>query len=631
MDWDKRQETLVSLLLKRVRQSGPATALYVHRGARPAVLAARPAVLAARPAGDPVDGASSMTGEEFSPPGFEAITWNELAYDVRRVAWALGELGLGDGDRVAQVSGNRYLWIVVDLAIHLAGGVHVAMHSALAPEQMAWQIRDSESRLVIGLGASPFFARGQDLLADWPIRLVSDDDLTSLAATATLENTESLERRSPQSRPPATRDRLATILYTSGTTGEPKGVMLSHGNLAFNALAALETYRVEPDDLQLCWLPLSHIFARTSDLYISIASGVPLGLAESRETLLSDIAALRPTLMRGVPYFFDKLARYLIQQGRGDEPGALARLLGGRMRMLCSGGAPLPDHTARFFQSQGLLLLQGYGLTESSPIITTASRDNHRIGTVGPPIPGVELRIADDGEVLTRGDHVMLGYWKRPAETAAAIDDGWLRTGDLGELVEGHLRIVGRKKELIVLSSGKKVAPTSVECRLTSDPLIAQAVLVGDSRKFLTALIVPDLDRLRAELAARRTNELEPAERGPESAQRPKDSPSDKRPVEPPAAGSPLDGSPLDEPSAPALFAERIARCLADCAEWEQVRKFTLVSRPFSVENGQLTPTLKLRREAIEQRYAAEIQQMYADCASAERPDQPPAPLARPL
>lgn len=305
---------------------------------------------------------------------------------------------------------------------------------------------------------------------------------------------------------------LATILYTSGTTGEPKGAMLSHGNLASNALASLEAYGIESGDLKMCWLPLSHIFARTADLYTWIGGDHVMALAESRDTLIADCEVMHPTMMNGVPYFYDKVCRRLREQGRADEPGALQRLLGGRMRQCCSGGAALADHVAQFFQQRGVPLVQGYGLTESSPVITVGNAAANRIGTVGRPIPGVEVRIAEDGEILTRGPHVMLGYWKRPADTAEVIRHGWLYTGDLGSLEDGFLRITGRKKEILVTAGGKNIVPSQLEALLAEDALISQSMIVGDGRNYLAALIVPDRDALRHEILERRLSIASAAE-----------------------------------------------------------------------------------------------------------------------
>ena len=296
-------------------------------------------------------------------------------------------------------------------------------------------------------------------------------------------------------------DDLATILYTSGTTGEPKGVMLSQRNLASNAVASVEAFGSRSEDLRLTWLPLSHIFARTCDLYTWLVTGCRLALAESPEAVIATCHQLQPTLINGVPYFYEKVQRRFTEAGLADKPGELVKLFGGRMRLCVSGGAALPPHVARFYEAQGLRLLQGYGLTETSPVIATESEKAHKLGTVGRAVPGVEVRISAEGEIQTRGPHVMLGYWHDPKSTAATIEDGWLRTGDLGQLdAEGFLQITGRKKELIVTAGGKNIAPAYLEGLLIEDPLIQQAVVIGDGRNFLTALIVPDYEALRTEL-----------------------------------------------------------------------------------------------------------------------------------
>lgn len=565
--------TLVELFVRRVRLSGARPALYVLTGTRPSELSG---------------GAVTPCGVTPAAAGrFQSVSWDELASDVRRVAVVLAGL-ISPGDRVAQVSGNRYLWIVIDLAIQLARGVHVALHNALSMEQMLWQIADSEASLVLGAADAPLLAPDAKAAAarqTCAARWMSDDELARLAAAVPVEAALVIEQQALASVGPGD---LATILYTSGTTGEPKGVMLSQGNLASNAQAALQAFRVRHDDLRLCWLPLSHIYARTSDLYVWLAEGHVLGLAQSRDTLVTDMWALRPTVINGVPYFYDKLRRHLVSQGRGDEPGALQALLGGQMRLCCAGGAALPDHVAEFFAKQGVLLVQGYGLTESSPVISTCTPEAHRLGTVGRPIPGVEVRIAEDGEILTRGPHVMLGYWKRPAATAEVLRDGWLHTGDLGTLEDGYLRITGRKKELLVLASGKKVAPILLESRLTADPLFSQAVVLGDGRNYVTALLVCDADELRR-VVSHGARE---------------------------AAAQPAGGAEQGADAVAGLLSGRVATCLAGLSEWEQVRKFALLDRPLSIEAGELTPTLKLRRDVIYRHFSAEIERLYGEEAT---------------
>lgn len=522
---------------------------------------------------------------------FVASTWNQLASEARRMAAALAKLGVKPGDRVIQVSENRRDWILLDLAIHMARGIHVAVHATLTGPQIAYQILNSGAKLVIVSGpeqAEKLVGLAEQLPTD--VQYFSFDTCTQKVFGQPIrrfgeivEQADEAEgKRLEEVALKETRpDDLATILYTSGTTGEPKGVMLTHRNLTSNCHAVMHAFTVEPGDVRLSWLPLSHIFARTSDYYLWIASGGELALAQSRDTLLADCAAVRPHYLNGVPYFFDKVFRTLVEKGAADKPGVLMGMLGGRMKMCCAGGAALPDHVAEFWNKSGVVLVQGYGLTESSPVISTGTREQHRIGTVGKPIPGVEVKIAEDGEILTRGPHVMVGYWNLPEATAETITDGWLHTGDLGTIEDGFLKITGRKKELIVTAGGKNIAPTFIEGLLTEDPLIAQAVVIGDAKNYLTALIVPDPQGLTMEIIKRQIPVTSPAEA-------------------------------LAHPDVHAIYRERITQRLVDVSHAEQVQKFTLLSRGFTPESGELTFKLSLKRDVVHRNFAKEIAAMYA-------------------
>jgi long-chain acyl-CoA synthetase len=529
---------------------------------------------------------------------FQTLSWNELAQEVRRLAAGFRRAGLLPGDRVVQVSENRYEWIVVDLAVHLARGVHVAVHAALSGPQIAYQIADSEAKIVLLssdeqavklCGEHVSLPHGLQFYSYNEVeRSISSQEVlpfTELFAAVGKDLVTSIEKEAIDNTKPGD---LATILYTSGTTGEAKGVMLSHGNLVSNAIGSCDAFDTEVEDIRLCWLPLSHIFARTCDLYTWLVRGSQLGLAENRDKIIAHCGQLKPTLINGVPYFFEKVQRHLTSAGKTGpiQPGGptyLQHILGGRMRACCSGGAALPDHVAEFYWQEGVPLVQGYGLTESSPVISTGTPKRHKLGTVGPLLKDVEVRIADDGEVITRGPHVMLGYWKRPDDTAAAIRNGWLSTGDLGELdADGYLRITGRKKELIVTAGGKNIAPVYLESLLTQEPLIAQAIVIGDNRKYLTALIVPNPDALRAEIIARQIPVTSPAEA-------------------------------LVHPAVLELYRQRISARLTDASNCEQIQRFKLLSRGFTIEQEELTPTLKLRRKVIQEHFAAEIEAFYAE------------------
>lgn len=532
---------------------------------------------------------------------FVARSWNEIAADVNRLAAGLRMAGIATGDRIIQISENRYEWIVADLAIHLAQGVHVAVHAALAGPQMAFQILDTEARIVLLSNdlVAQALARTQ---VDWPRDLRfysyqpvettiggrSVEPFPSLIASAGENDAGELRQQALDNIAP---DTLATILYSSGTTGEPKGVMLSHGNLTSNAIAANEAFLAVESDVKLCWLPLSHIFARTCDLYCWLVHGSQLVLAESREQILANAQQFRPTMINGVPYFYDKVRKHCESQGGSDEEQTtrLVGLFGGRMQLCCSGGAPLPESTAEYFTRHGVPLMQGYGLTETSPVITVSTPRANQVGAVGRPIQGVEVKIAGDGEILTRGSHVMPGYWRQPQATAAAIRDGWLCTGDIGRIDDnGYLWITGRKKELIVTSSGKNIAPAYLERLLTEDPLIQQAFVVGDRRSYLAALVVPNPDALRAEIVHRGI-----AVTSREEA--------------------------LRHPEVLALYRQRIDAQLAGVGHCEQIGRFTLIGRGFTAEHDELTPTLKLRRSVIQQHFAAEIEAMYTEEAATAR------------
>lgn len=547
--------TLVELFSRRLADSGEAAALYV-------------------PEGD----------------GWRALSWAELGERVFRAAVALQRLGVSPGDRVVQLSENRPEWIVADLAIQFAGGVHVPIHSTLAGPQVVEQIRDSGARLVLVSTA----AQAEKLACDpalcdaidvWSCDAVCDaipdrvvKRLTERTTQVTADEIAAVHRRAVAT---VAADDLATLIYTSGTTGEPKGVMLTQRNLTTNALATLALFDFTADDLRVGLLPLSHIYARTCDLYCWIACGYQFALARSRESALADCMTLRPTGINAVPYFYEKVLRASQELGR-----PLAEMYGGRVRLCNSGGAALPDHVAAAYFAAGLPLMQGYGLTETSPVITVSTPAANKLGAVGRPIADVAVRIADDGEVLTRGPHVMRGYWNRPAATAEVLQDGWFYTGDLGAIdADGYLRITGRKKEIIVLASGKNIAPVRLEALLAEDPLIDQAMVVGDGRSYLVALLVVNHEALSRAVeqraAADRTTAIDVA------------------------ANHAKDGD------AKAVLADCVAHRLACVSHHEQVRRFAVLERPFTIEEGELTPTLKLRRGVIEKTFAETIEALY--------------------
>ncbi len=520
---------------------------------------------------------------------FRGITWEELAERVRRLAVALARRGVEPHDRVAQWSENRYEWIVTDLAVNYLGAVHVPIHATLTAAQAIYQINHSGAKWVLISTAE--MARQlnthADRLAARPGWIVYEEHTVSIAGRIAEPWQRVIEESGSALMIPHAGNRtdLATILYTSGTTGQPKGVMLSHGNIISNVEAVLGVLNQDSNDVRLCILPLSHIFARTCDLYTWLASGMVLALAESRATVLADARATQPTLLNAVPYFYERVYRGLNEAGIAHQPDAVRSVLGGRIRLLCGGGAALPTYLFDYYQQQECPIFQGYGLTETSPVISISTPSAYRRGASGRPIPGIEVRIAEDGEILTRGPHVMMGYYRDEQATAQVIREGWLYTGDYGKIdSDGFLYVTGRKKEIIVTLGGKNIAPALLESLLTQDPLIHQALVVGDDRKFLGALIVPDFDQLKAWLVAqnRKTDELSAEQL-------------------------------LVDRQIRLEYRRRIDRQLAELSHYEQVARFVLLPRAFSIEQEELTPKLSLRRETIQRHFAKEIDWMYSD------------------
>jgi long-chain acyl-CoA synthetase len=523
---------------------------------------------------------------------FQDVSWPDYRRRVDEVAAGLIALGIGRGDSVAILSENRHEWLIADLAILTFGAVNVPLHAPLSPPQVEYQLGHSRARAIFvsdqaqadkvlaSLGTlpdlrllvsfDPIQVDGQLPHQSWEaLRQLGAGDLGALAEAGRLEAATN-------------RDDLATIIYTSGTTGQPKGVMLSHGNLLSNAETAGTLLGTGSDEIQLSWLPYSHIYARTCDHYATILPGATLCLAESMDTILADFRAVGATRMNSVPRFYDKVWASVEHLSPEDRARRLHAAFGPTVRMLSSGGAPLPQHVARGFNEAGLLLLEGYGLTESSPVISFNNPDAHKDGTVGRAIPGVEVRIADDGEVLTRGPHVMLGYWRDPEATRAAIVDGWLHTGDVGQLdEEGFLTITDRKKDLIITSCGKNIAPAMLEALLTGDPYIDQAVVQGDRKPFVTALIVPNFPAIEAK-AKELGCEIE------------------------------LDGEMISTEPIRSFFADRVERIMRAVSQPERVRAFHLLGRPLQVDNGELTATLKVRRRHILRSYEGRMEALYA-------------------
>jgi long-chain acyl-CoA synthetase len=523
---------------------------------------------------------------------YQDVCWERYRADVESCAASLIEAGIQIGDRVGLLSENRIEWLIADMAILTAGALNVSPHAPLTARQVHFQLEETETRWLFvsnleqlekirqirkelprleGIVVFDTIAAGQDARA-WSEFIHHGRQIAEKWRSELIEREKKIGP-----------DDLATIMYTSGTTGNPKGVMLTHGNLLSNAIAVKEAFDVPDHTFMLSWLPYSHIYARTVDHYESLVAGAPMGLAESADTLIQNLEELQPTQMTAVPRFYEKLLSAVASPDREKTARNLKRIFGSRIEVLSSGGAPLPFPVAEAYHAAGLLLLQGYGLTESSPVISFNRKNDYKIATVGRPIPGVEVKIAPDGEVLTRGPLVMKGYWKNPSATAEAIRDGWLYTGDLGQIdADGFLSITGRKKELLVLSNGKKVVPSFIEGLLIADECIDQAAICGEGRSFLTALIVPHWDNIRRALHQEKSS----SDHESESAL-------------------------AHNPAVLSFLERRIDAALRDVANWERVKRFVLLAKPFSVSNDELTVSLKLRRNIVLEHHAAELDELY--------------------
>ena len=555
---------------------------------------------------------------------------------VRKGAGALRALGLSRGDRAAILSENRPEWALADYACLTSGVVDVPVYATLTPNQIAYILEDSGARLVFVSDGEQLEkiqeVRGKlenlkrvvvfDAPPSLPDGVLSWADFLGLGAEGEAAlSPEEFRSEAEKARP----DDTATILYTSGTTGSPKGVMLSHNNLHSNVRASQTLLPVDDTDLTLSFLPLSHVFQRMVD-YLLFNQGCTIAYARSIETVPEDLREIRPTIVVSVPRLYEKVyARVteatgvkgaLVSWARrvgnrwadarlaGREPGLMTKLqyavaralvfkklsqgVGGRLRYFVSGGAPLSPEINRFFFSAGIVILEGYGLTETSPVTNVNTPndfpDNFRIGTVGKPVPGTEIRIAEDGEILVRGPQVMKGYYNRPEETKEAIDDdGWFHTGDVGELDEdGFLRITDRKKDLIVTAGGKNVAPQPIENRLKGNRYVDQPVLVGDRRKFISLLLVPDFQNLEGWA---RENGV---------------SFSDRREL-------------LSAPGVQNLLEAEVTRELDDLARFEMPKKIVLLDEEFTIEDGSLTPTQKVKRRVVEKRFEEVIDALYRE------------------
>ena len=568
---------------------------------------------------------------------YQDISYAEFGESVDAFRKGLNALGVQKEDRVALLSENRPEWAITDFASLKAGAVTVPMFSTLTAAQVGYILRDSGSKIIC-VSTSRQLEKVtaireevptlEQIIVFDPIEGEPPEGVIQFEAVCELDGQgQGIGVRNPSD---ASEDDIATIIYTSGTTGDPKGVMLTHANFIFNLQACKSLIDVSDADVLLSFLPLSHVFERLGGHYVPLFSGAKVAYAESTFTVAQNMREVAPTVMLSVPRLYetmhDRILR-AVQEGsplkqkifqwgvsvgssvssaiqNGKKPSPILQLqqniadklvfaklkaaTGGRLRFFVSGGAALPQSIAEFFHAAGILILEGYGLTETSPVISLNHPAAWKFGTVGQQVPGVEVHIAEDGEILTRGPHVMKGYFNNEAATAEVIDgEGWFYTGDIGLIDEdGFVKITDRKKNIIVLSNGKNVAPQPIESELVQSPFIDQIMLVGNERKNLAALIVPNFEALKAWAAE---NNVATDETGGETP-------------------------PLHETrEVQRLIQGEIRSRLTDFSDFEQVRRFKLLEKEFSQEADEMTPTLKLKRNVIMERYGDAIEEMYPE------------------
>ncbi|MGA7514975.1 MAG: long-chain fatty acid--CoA ligase [Candidatus Sulfotelmatobacter sp.] len=560
------------------------------------------------------------------------ISSSDLRRNVAGTIRALQDWGIQKGDRIAILSENRPEWSTADFAILLLGAVTVPVYSTLTPEQTAYTLRDSGAGIVF-VSTEHQLRKIQTILSQTQVKRIVVMDRVQipgdLPVTCALmdqfmsRGPEKLDLQSESIARSIQPDDLATIIYTSGTTGTSKGAMLTHRNIASNINCSLLGFDMRTGLISISFLPLSHVTARHVDLSM-LYHGVTLAYCPFMENLTETFLEVRPSLCVSVPRVYEKIyakteakARgfakraiyhWALSVGRANKAAILAgriptsaswklanRLifskiregLGGRVETFISGGAPLGRELAEWFATVGIRIHEGYGLTETSPVIAVNTPANHRIGTVGKILPNLEVRIAEDGEILVRGPSVFKGYWNRPEETQNAFEDGWFKTGDIGQIdADGYLSVTDRKKELIKTSGGKFIAPQPIENSMKLNPLVGTAAIIGDKRKFAFVIVSPNFTMLEDWA---RTNDVDFSSRA----------------------------ELIAHPKVQALYERIVEEVNQNLARFEKLKRVLLVSEEFTADNGTLTPTLKLRRRIIEERYRRQIDQLYAQAEAA--------------
>ena len=558
-----------------------------------------------------------------------SISSDELLARARRIAAGLHAIGVRRGDRVGLLSESRVEWTLTDAGSIFAGTIDVPIYATLTPSQVRYILNDSGA-CVLFVANHEKFVELKDVLGECPevkqVIFFEADGVTS-ADGLTLDQLEEKGRESGyiDRSVETTPDDLATIIYTSGTTGEPKGVMLTHANLVSNLIDSSGHHDFGEQDTALSVLPLSHVFERQA-MYMYLYKGMAVYFAESLQTIGPNLREVSPTVLVGVPRIFEKIYQRIREHAAENGKVAVAllawsvsvardyakcviahkpipallkfkhsiasklvfskwqRAFGGKMRLLVSGGAALPEDLSYIYLGAGIPIAQGYGLTETSPVITTSSIDEIRPGTVGKAIPNVEIRIAEDGEIEVRGPNVMRGYYNKPEETRAVFtSDGWFKTGDVGALdKDGFLRITDRKKELFKTSGGKYIAPQPIEQAIKGSRFVNQVVLIGAERKFPAALIVPVWEQLESYCKLK----------GIEVKSR---------------------SELCSHPRIIDLLQRQIDALTPNLAKYERIKKVALLENEFTIEGGELTPTLKVKRRVIDEKYRDVIEALYAE------------------
>lgn len=566
------------------------------------------------------------------------ISSREFGHGVTRTARALHSWGVRPGDRIAILSENRPEWPMADIASLLLGAVTVPLYTTLTAEQTAFALNDSGCRIIF-LSSDQQLQKIVSILSQTKIEKIvvmdevkfsgnlgSFEGMCVNMSSMTMQGPESLDTEIEFRARAVGPDDLATIVYTSGTTGTSKGAMLTHGNIASNILCSLLGFNMRPGLISISFLPLCHITARHVD-FAMIYHGVTLAYCPFMDRLPASLLEVQPSIFVAVPRVYEKIYAQAEQTAKGlgkravydwalsvgqdHKPEILAGNIptsrswklanklvfskiragmGGKIETFISGGAPLGRELAEWYAKMGIRIHEGYGLTETSPVIAVNTPVNHRIGTVGKILPNLEVRIADDGEILVRGPSVFKGYWNRPEETKAALDGGWFKTGDIGNIdADGYLSVTDRKKDLIKTSGGKFIAPQPIENSLKLNPLVGTAAILGDKRKFASVLVSPNFAALE-EWA--RENEITFASRT----------------------------ELIADPRVQALYEGIVEGINQNLARFEKLKRVMLVADEFTIDNGVLTPTMKLRRRVIEERYKKQIDELYAQAEAATIP-----------